>query len=132
LSTALVSGLVALCAALTPASGALAATLPGTAELPLVEGSEVVACPQWDNITFDSVCVSVPQDTRGAIIDAYQRALQERGFSLREGAHQTGLFLKRSGEICETVTVEPLYVTAGSVVVFEFEHHREPADQCLQ
>jgi hypothetical protein len=60
-----------------------AADLPGSPTFPLVAGSAIEPCPpDWvSGPGGQPVCVSAPNDETGqAIVQAYQRALAERGF----------------------------------------------------
>lgn len=91
----------------SPASAAPQTNLPGSADFPLVEGSAIAACPKEDiehSTAVGTVCVTMPNDEKGhAIIDTYQRQLEERGFHPKQymGSPNVLLLTKGDGANCE-------------------------------
>src|SRR5262245_47124205 len=84
--------------------------LPGSASFPLVAGSAVAPCPaDWltlRRVGPEPVCVAAPIDASGgAIVRAYQRALDERGF--RFGRYFEGpsvvMLTRRTGDSCDVM-----------------------------
>ncbi len=81
------SAVVSSALSIAACAGDAAADLPGSATFPLVAGSAIAPCPAaWLSETSQHrggqmVCVTAPSDDRGsAVVDAYKRALDERGF----------------------------------------------------
>lgn len=63
-------------------SSGLASDLPGSAQFPLVAGSNIERCPpEWLSPDLQQICVAAPNDDNGrAIVDRYKQILSERGF----------------------------------------------------
>lgn len=85
-----------------------AAELPGSATFPLVAGSAIEPCPaDWLSGTAgEAVCVSAPNDDTGhAIVEAYQRALAERGFRFGRYLDSPSLVMltRHTGNDCDVM-----------------------------
>jgi len=84
--------------------------LPGSASFPLVAGSAIAPCPaEWltlRRVGPEPVCVAAPSDNSGgAIVRAYQRALDDRGFRFGRYFESPSVVMltRRTGDSCDVM-----------------------------
>jgi hypothetical protein len=114
-----------------------ASDLPGSAAFPLVAGSAIAPCPaDWLFETprhvgpsIQPVCVAAPSDNRGgAIVDAYKRILDERGFRFGRylGGPSVVMLTRRTGSTCDLMTFGLPYLPPEQrthrLLMFKLDH----------
>jgi hypothetical protein len=117
-------------AALLSACGMNPTVLPGSLDLPVVAGSEIVECPP-ELQEAQTSCVIIPNGERTeGIVETYQRSLQELGFRFERYVSSPNVVLlsKISGTTCEALLVGS---TSGQEsLTLTFHLVRRPATEC--
>ena len=116
-----------------------AADLPGSASFPLVAGSAIEPCPaDWlSGPASNAACVSAPNDETGhAIVEAYQRALADRGFRFGRYLDSPSLVMltRNTGRDCEVMIFGLPFLPPEqrTRLMFIFEVYQSSADECAR
>ncbi len=119
--------------------------LPGLAAFPLVAGSAISPCPaEWLFETprhvgpiIEPVCVAAPNDNSGgAVVEAYQRALDERGFRFGRYLDSPSVVMltRRTGKSCDVMIFGlpelPPEQRTHRLLMFKLEH--ASVEDCAQ